>query len=217
MSQNETIRCIAFCPHCGNRAPQQLVYSKHFYSYTFDMKGNKSENDLPSAYFVAECETCHEVLVYLAEAYIPEESQFPDSGLIWPDPGFFGWGVPNLIKAIYEEASRIKNLSPNSFAVQIRRALETLCDDRGAAEGNLFDRLKSLANKGEIPPVLSEMSDILRLIGNIGAHATQQDVKPGHVPVIDEFFKAIIEYVYVAPKKIKQLREQLEVLKKKEN
>lgn len=217
MSEERTIRCVAFCPHCGNRAPQALVYSKHFYSYSFDMQGNKSGNDLPAAYFVAECETCHEVLVYLAEAYIPEEKQFPDSGLIWPDPGFLGQGVPELIKEIYKEATVIKNLAPNAFAVQIRRALEALCDDRGAKKGSLYERLKGLVDNKEIPPVLSEMSDVIRLIGNIGAHASQQNVKPGHVRIIDEFFRAIIEYAYVAPQKIKQLKEQLQVLKENEN
>ena len=214
MSGEQTIRCVTFCPHCGNRAPQKLVYSNHFYSNGFfDMEGNKTDNDLPAAYFIAECETCHEVLVYLAEAHIPEKNRFLDSNLIWPDPGFLGQGVPSLIKEIYKEAMRIKNLAPNAFAVQVRRALEALCDDRGANKGTLYDRLKSLVEKNEIPPVLSEMSNILRLIGNIGAHATQQNVKAGHVRIIDEFFKAIIEYVYVAPQKVKQLKKQLKALK----
>ena len=57
------------------------------------------------------------------------------------------------------------------------------------------------------------MSYVLRLLGNIGAHASQQPVKPGHVRVIDEFFRAIVEYVYIAPQKIKQLKDQLSRLK----
>ena len=181
------------------------------------MEGNKTDNDLPAAYYVAECETCHEILVYLAEAYVPKEEHFPDSGLIWPDPGYLGQGVPDLIKEIYQEASIIKNLAPNAFAVQIRRALEALCDDRGVKKGSLYDRLNELAKNNEIPPVLSEMSDVIRLIGNIGAHASSQNVKPGHVRSIDEFFKAIIEYVYVAPQKISQLKHQLQSLKQNEN
>lgn len=213
MNEEETIRCVAFCPHCGNRAPQKLVYSTQFYSYVFDMEGNKSDSDMLAAYFVAQCETCHEVLIYFAEAHIPEKNSFPDSGLLWPDSGYLGQGVPALIKEIYEEATRIKNLAPNAFAVQIRRALEALCNDRGANKGSLFDRLDGLVKKNEIPQVLSEMSEVIRLIGNIGAHATQQNVKPGHVRIIDEFFRAIIEYVYIAPQKVKQLKEQLKVLK----
>ncbi|MCI5221904.1 MAG: DUF4145 domain-containing protein [Candidatus Electrothrix sp. AR4] len=212
MSEDHTIRGIAFCPHCGNRAPQKLVYSKHFYSYSLSLKGDRTGNDLPAAYFVAECETCHEVLVYLSESNIPEDKQFPDSGLIWPNSGFLGQGVPELIKEIYNEAIIIKNLAPNSFAVQIRRSLEVLCDDRGARKGALHDRLKALVDKNEIPHVLSEMSDIIGLIESIGIHASQQHVKPGHVRVIDEFFRAVIEYVYVAPQKIKQLKEQLHLM-----
>jgi hypothetical protein len=84
-------------------------------------------------------------------------------------------------------------------------------------KGSLFERLNGLVENNEIPPVLSEMSDVIRLIGNIGAHASQQNVKPGHVKIIDEFFRAIIEYVYVAPQKIMKLKNQLKVLKENEN
>lgn len=54
------------------------------------------------------------------------------------------------------------------------------------------------------------MTDVLRLLGNIGAHAAGQSVKLGHVRAIDDFFRAIIEYVYVAPSKLKEFRDRLE-------
>lgn len=217
MSEKKAIRNVAFCPHCGNKAPQKLVYSNQYLSYGFDMQGNKTADDMPAAYFVAECETCHEILVYLAEAYIPEKNQFSDIGLIWPDPGYLGKGVPESIREIYKEAIRIINLAPNAFAVQIRRALEALCDDRGENKGSLYDRLKGLVKKNEIPPVLSEMSHVIRLIGNVGAHGKDQNVKPGHVGIINEFFRTIIEYVYIAPQKVEQLKEQIKLLNEKKN
>ena len=51
------------------------------------------------------------------------------------------------------------------------------------------------------------MTDVLRLLGNIGAHAVEQSIKPIHVIVIDDFFHLIIEYVYVAPSKLKEFRD----------
>ncbi len=151
--------------------------------------------------------------MYLSEANIPEDKQFSESGLIWPNSGFLGKGVPESIKEIYNEAVIIKNLAPNSFTSQIRRALEVLFDDRGARKGGLRDRLKYLVDKNEIPHVLSDMSDIIKLLENTGIHASQQPVRPGHVHVIDDFFRTVIEYVYVAPHKIKQLKEQLQIMK----
>jgi hypothetical protein len=207
------VRNVAFCPHCGNVAPQQLVHSQRFWTYGYRMDGTKTEPELECAYFVASCETCHEVLVYLAEGYIPEDKHFSESDLVWPDAGFLPPSVPEKVRSCYEEAARIKNLAPNAFAVQVRRTLEAICEDRGATKGPLHKSLKDLAARGHIPPVLAEMTDVLRLLGNIGAHAAEQTVKPGHVRVIDEFLRAIVEYVYVAPSKIRKFRETLAQVK----
>lgn len=207
------VRNVAFCPHCGNTAPQQLVHFQRFWTYGYRMDGTETEPDLECAYFVAACETCHEILVYLAEGYIPEGNNFSEVGLVWPDAGFLPSSVPDRVRSCYEEAARIKRLAPNAFAVQVRRTLEAICEDRGATKGPLHTRLKDLSTRGDIPPVLAEMTDVLRLLGNIGAHAAEQTVKPGHVRVIDEFLRALVEYVYVAPSKIRQFRETLAQIK----
>jgi len=173
------------------------------------------KRDVPCAYYVAVCETCGEILLYRALAVPVEDKDFSLAHLIWPDPGLHR-AVPKVVTECYAEAAKIKNLAPNAFAVQIRRALEALCDDRGAKKGTLRHRLQDLASRGEIPPVLAEMTDALRLLGNIGAHATDQNVKPLHVLAIDDFFRAIIEYVYVAPSKLKEFRDRLEKFGRKQ-
>ena len=177
------------------------------------MDGALSDDNLPCAYYVAVCETCNEILLYHSFIDIVEDKDFHRSELIWPDPGVLHQSVPKTIAVCYSEAARIKNLAPNAFAVQIRRAVEALCDDRGAKKGNLQSRLQDLASRGEIPPILAEMTDVLRLLGNIGAHAADQNIKPGHVPAIDNFFRAIIEYVYVAPSKLNEFQEMMKSLK----
>jgi len=206
----ETIN-VAFCPHCSNTAPQRLIHVQPYRSYGYNLDGSKTDDDiLACAYFVAECLTCREILLYLAEGDIPPDGSFVDAGLHWPAPGLLDESVPDSVRRCYAEAALIKNLAPNGFAGQIRRALEALCQDRTATGRTLHDRLRWLVEKGEIPPVLAEMTDILRLIGNIGVHSSDVQVQHGHVGPIDEFFRAIIEYVYVAPKKISKLRDSLE-------
>jgi hypothetical protein len=209
----EVIRRVAFCPHCGNRAPQRHIYTQEYLGQGYSMDGTLSDDTLPCAYYVAVCETCNEILLYHSFIDIVEDKDFHRTELIWPDPGVLHQSVPKTIAECYSEAARIKNLTPNAFAVQIRRALEALCDDRGAKKGNLQSRLQDLASRGEIPPVLAEITDVLRLLGNIGAHAADQNIKPGHVPAIDNFFRAIIEYVYVAPSKLKEFQNRMKSLK----
>ena len=160
------------------------------------------EDQYDGLYLVARCETCKEILLY-------HSIYDGESTLIFPNITL-GKSVPEEISKIYEEATRIKSVAPNAFAVQIRRALEAICIDRGSSKKNLAAQLKELGEKGEIPKTLSEASDILRVIGNIGAHANKKDVHPLQALALDEFFKAIVEYVYVSPSKIESFRARMD-------
>ncbi len=204
-------RRVGFCPHCGNKAPQRLVFIQKYFGEWFDANSGEISMDGmgESTYYIAVCETCDQILVYLdlIDEYGPEDFNF--SSLHWPTFGLHK-SVPKIVSKCYDEAARIKNLAPNAFAVQIRRALEAVCDDRGTKPGSLQQRLKELVDRNELPVMLGEMSDALRIIGNMGAHVTDQDVKPGQVFTIDDFFKVVIEYIYVAPSKLNEYKNKLE-------
>ncbi len=121
--------------------------------------------------------------------------------------------MPVRIQQIYAEAVAVMNTGPNAFSGQIRRALEALCDDRGSREGTLASRLSTLVARGELPSALGEMSDGLRLLGNVGVHEKGLDVQAGHVAAINDFFRAIVEYVYVAPQQVREFRTRLEKIR----
>ena len=206
----DLIRNVAFCPHCGNLAPQKLSFIQKCLSDSYSTDGDLiGKRDTPEAYYISTCETCGGVLLYYDFGDCFGENDFHHADLVWPNSDLPLKGIPKTVSSCYSEAVRIKRIAPNAFAVQIRRSLEALCDDRGAKEGPLQKRLLELVSKGEMPSILAEMTDVLRLLGNIGAHATDQAIKPGHVYMIDEFFRTIVEYVYVAPKKLKKYREAL--------
>jgi hypothetical protein len=206
----EEIRRVAYCPNCGNRSPQKLIHAQYCSDivYTFH---DEEEFDLPTAYYVAACETCNGILLYHTSGNILDEQHFNQADLVYRPSGELHESVPERVAKIYKEAARIKNLAPNAFAVQIRRALEAVCEDRGAQKEILQKQLKELAEKGEIPSKLAELTDVLRLVGNIGAHASDEEVKSWQVYAIDEFFRAVIEYVYVAPGNLEEYKESLEL------
>lgn len=191
---------IEFCPHCCNRAKQEKIHEQNYSGIGWGVDDGEAD-EAEGTYYVYKCTTCDEILVY---------HQFFDFHLtlLFPDVSL-DKSVPASVSKIYDEAIRIKNISPNSFAVQIRRALEALCVDRGVSERSLASSLKNLSERGEIPDVLSEASDILRLIGNLGAHASDVDVHPLQAMAIDDFFKAIVEYIYVSPAKIASFKNLL--------
>ena len=58
------------------------------------------------------------------------------------------------------------------------------------------------------------MTDVIRILGNYGAHASDVEVTRQDVQVMDDFFIALLEYVYVAPQKLENLKKRLSKLKK---
>ena len=207
----ENIRKISYCPNCGNVAPQKLIHTQHSTTLGWSRDGESYEFDV--TFFVASCETCNWVLVYRSMGD-SDPKYFTSADLDYPDSGQLHSSVPEPIRDLYSEAFRVRHSSANAFAVLVRKALEAICVDRGAGKGNLFENLRVLASRGDIPQKLSEVTDVLRLLGNIGAHAGEEQVRPWHVWTIDRFFRVIAEYIYVAPARLKEFNDSLSSLKK---
>src|SRR5439155_12194123 len=126
---SESQRHIAFCPHCGNTAPQRVVFRHLYESEWYDSDGKRTKDPGPQCEaIVCVCETCNQVLLYDGiEGY--EIDAWP--ALQYPQGTELHESVPSSVGEVYREAARIKRIAPNAFAVTIRRALEVVCDDRG--------------------------------------------------------------------------------------
>jgi hypothetical protein len=198
---------ILYCPHCGNRSVQTrlltLPYEARFYSVP---DGKQSLE--PAIYSVVKCETCNEVLVYNVVEQFADYSETGFGDLVYPQEEALSDAVPDGVRNMYREAALVKNLSPTAFAVLARRVLEEICQDRGVQVENLAKALSKLADDGVIPKTLSEATTLIRLVGNAGAHASGASITMLQVWAIDDFMKAVIEYIYVAPKKIEEFKSR---------
>ena len=205
--ENETSR-IHFCPHCGNETPQRLLFLHEHQLILYDAAGKRNDEDEVGAiYYIAECGTCGDLLLY--HSVLGDISDFYQAELIHPSAERLPECVPTTVREAYEEAARIRGLAPNAYAVMLRRALEAVCDDRSVQHGVLQKRLALLAERGELPSTLAEASSILRTLGNAGAHQTRMKVTIPMTWGMAEFFRAIVEYVYIAPDRIEKFRAQL--------
>lgn len=152
------------------------------------------------------CSTCSEPLLYNGI----ERAEFGTwPNLAFPLTGELHDAVPKLIRDIFQEAFGIKANAPRGYAILIRSAIEGICDDKGIPTGNLQKRLQKLAAGGFVPPTLATMTDVLRILGNSAAHAAVQNVTIPMTWAIDEFFRAIVEYVYVGPAKLAAFQSAL--------
>jgi len=200
---------IRLCPHCNNVTPHELIVDRSVSRLYDEIETGEGESQKIFENFVylfLQCSTCQDCsLVGGFNMELPQsQSQFP---VLYPASSDLGSSVPEKIAKVYSEASRIRFKAPNAYAGQIRKALEFLCRDQKATGDNLFKQLKSLVEKGIIPPTLAEMTTLIRLLGNLGVHAEEDDeVSIWDAQLIDDFFRSIIEYVYVAPSKIARLK-----------
>src|SRR5438067_9522837 len=121
----EEIRKVAFCPHCSNRAPQKLLHRHHCSEqvwFEWDEHDKDEEGEMDATYFIATCDTCQGLQLYAAFDYHPSDEEFHLTRLLWPETGVALDTIPERVADIYSEALKIKNVAPNAFAVQIRRA-----------------------------------------------------------------------------------------------
>lgn len=175
----------------------------------------------PVAYLTAACGICNAVLIYCSAsqsiASLAERDVIDLEGtsLVYPTLERLHRSVPETISALYSDAYKIKRTAPDTFVTQIRRALEAVCKDRGTRRGDLKTRLCELFSKGELPKVLFEAADEIRDLGNKTTHDPDQRIKTWQANTIDEYFRAVIEHVYVLPFKVQAFRDSLNRLRAK--
>jgi hypothetical protein len=73
-----------------------------------------------------------------------------------------------------------------------------------------------LAQKGEIPNRLVEMAQKLRILRNIGAHASLGELTYAETPILEALCRAILEYVYTAPNLITKVEQRIKKLTNKQ-
>jgi hypothetical protein len=135
-----------------------------------------------------------------------EGHQFGFFYLVWPARVEAGLpsSVPEAVRVMYAEALSVKTTSPNSFAVLIGRALETIRRDLGIPRREL-ERLESRSiGLGQVAMKIIEWR-------NIAAHADPLNITTEQVEDIDAFFRLITDYVYALPNKLERAQSKIEI------
>ena len=195
------------CPHCGNKTPQVVEYETTSTEKVSTLSGRIFLVDY--YYFLVQCKTCNGISLYISSEDAEDPYDLEDAYCLYPKTKAIPSNIPDVIRRSYSEAKKVEKISPAAFVVLIRKSLECLCEDKKAEGNNLKNKLNYLAKKGIIPETLLKMVHGVRLLGNIGAHPSDYDITEEEVGIIGDFFAAVIEYVYIAPEKIKNLEEKL--------
>jgi hypothetical protein len=204
---------ILICSHCGNRTPHVIKTQTSSCEEVFDIN-REFMGEIDNYYYLTECKTCNGICLFSDWEASDNPGDLQKATLLYPAPRALGEAIPKEIRKSYEEARKVEKISPNAFAVLIRRSLELLCKDQKAKGNNLKEQIADLSERGIIPKPLVAMAETLRFIGNIGAHKIEVNIDLEETSAIDDFLVAMLEYVYVAPDKIKKLRDSISMKSK---
>ncbi|MBZ8141017.1 hypothetical protein CLD22_14035 [Rubrivivax gelatinosus] len=206
------------CNHCGNRTPHSKIFD-YTQEMLFDEVDEMGKLYEPYTWLGYACATCGGLNVYGSffasegGSQIERARLHPRGADILPPAHMVepSQPVPPRVLAEYQEVWPMRHRVPMAFIGQVRRLLESVCKDQGATGKDLFAKLQDLATKGKLPGYFKDITSLLRRVGNMGAHAADADLSIWDAELIDDFFRSVIEYVYIAPAKIRRMETRLKV------
>lgn len=206
------------CPHCGNKT-SHVIIGKHSKKILLDFDNATGEEILANIYYLFfECSTCKNITVKeinFDQVDDPIYTDFDKVRTLYPQERKFPINMPRNIVTCYREAIKVKTISPLAFSILIRKALEVLFIDQKVQRKTLDNKIKFMASKNILPEIFIKMADSIRLFDNLSAHEIDAQITSDQVNSLDYFFNAVVEYVYIAPDKIRKIEESLNRSKQK--
>jgi uncharacterized protein DUF4145 len=117
--------------------------------------------------------------------------------------------LPERLQTALQEARRCYQAKAyTATALLCRRAIETLCVDRGVREKNLALSLATMRDRHLIDGGLFDWADGLRLAGNKAAHDVESEISWEDARDLVEFTEALLEYVIVFRERFERYKER---------
>ncbi len=204
------------CPHCNKEGifdPIDNIQDALFpraYKYDGPLKEALQSGADMFAIGIRSCPNskCRGAVTILAEVTPASETLVASSPQILIH--FRSENIPSNISESLKEAVVSNGAHAyRASTLMVRRALELLCEAKGAKGGNLKERIGNLTNFVTLPPALLEAADELRILGNDAAHVNAHEydnISKEHSDVAIELAKKILESVYQHDDLVARLR-----------
>lgn len=138
------------------------IYCPYCYKYT-ELSNRGSTNTMHGSYWMGQCNACQKIVLLNNK-----------TGEIYPYPlpKPIDKRIPDSIRIDFEESLRCLSINANrASAVMARRALQSICLDKGAKENEkLVKQIDWLFEQGIITKDLKDWAHEVRFVGNDAAH-----------------------------------------------
>lgn len=191
------------CPHC-DEVVAAVVFGTH---------EDHPQWDPPFRYDAAVCPKCDKAMLFVDEDY--GQGWDGPYRLFPAQPTKLSDAIPASLRADLEEARQcFKAKCFTATSVMVRRMTQNLCVEQGATAGTLFNQLKELKDTGVIEQRLYEWADILRELGNEGAHGGSAVSKADAQEAL-AMAEALVDYVYSFQQRYNDFKTRIDARKMK--
>jgi hypothetical protein len=163
--------------------------------------------------YLARCTACKQPsLLGRTFGFFANPAPGPVPDVFWPSR----W--QDLSEVIPEplrrEIHQARRLFDHAFyepsVVSVRKATEAFCLEFGVRERTLAGSLRKLTDIGHIDAMLLEWAEMLKVVGNAGAHPNVHQTPVSAQDARDalDLAEALFDHVYVVTKRFKEFRER---------
>lgn len=208
---------VVVCYHCGNKTMMEKI-ATHLYSDEDVLDEDEYGRSLFSVTWGRKwelfiCPVCNEVSLRRSSWFSEETDHtgrpIETSSIIYPAITRNSQNMPKKVYGSFEAAIKVRHIDGAICVLSLRRTLEMMCKDRGETGHDLYTKLKRLADKGTLPPILGEMAQLLKKLGNAAAHADDADFPTEIVEPMIDFTQTILDYVYNLPQSLADIQSKL--------
>jgi hypothetical protein len=199
------------CPHCGTRTQFNPLHS------AIIVKEDELGLIEKDYHYLCQCTYCLDVIYakFWEVDFDPDwtfqyEMHYPT---ILVQHGEYE--LPEIILSSFSEATKCLNARADlATVVMCRRTIEAILADKGQKKvSNLATAINKLSTDKTIHESMAHLADLIRVVGNIGAHASATKVESKQAKEIFDLTRRLIEMLYILPKRTSDAKRKLEKAK----
>jgi Domain of unknown function (DUF4145) len=229
MSEEGILYQIGICPNCPPDAQQLFLFATEETSGPIVQNGELVAYEQLECFSLFRCLRCESILFYETMAETPSGIRFDAldyssaegvarlttaqfleiSSLLYsskdntPSQTILDPSTPEHVKRCYQTGSRVRPISKDLYALQLRKTLEAVCKDKGAPErlpsgrrAMLWQQIDELEKQNVVGAFISKAAHELKDISNTGAHYSERTVSDSDIRKLESLLALITNYVY---------------------
>lgn len=192
------------CPHC-TRPSNAVVCGKA----EWDGHGEEGQENPPVEWTLVQCDRCAMPTLQAREDFGGGFQDDDRPATVYPAQRRLPPAVPKGLRREWEEAQTCFDAKAYAACVvMVRRTLEGTCEEQGVKAKTLHKALQELAEAGHIDQTLAEWANVLRRVGNRGAHYTGEPVPRQDAEDALAFAEALLDHLYVLRRRFDEFRSR---------